>query len=215
MTVELSENVPAAKAAETGDASALVRRIRAGDRRAEEEFVARYSLGLEVVLAQLTRNPSLAEDIRQETLALMLTKLRGGELRQSEALPGFLRSVARNLLIAYRRKEARYSSLDQEPNATGLTSGPAQPPAEAPQLRQLLADEEAKRVRQLLGELRFQRDREILVRYYLTGDSKDEICRQLDVDPGLFNRVLYRARQRLRELWERSEKRLRLGESRT
>ncbi|MCP4656235.1 MAG: RNA polymerase sigma factor [bacterium] len=215
MTAQLSERTPATKTAETGGAGALVRRIRAGDRRAEEELVARYSMGVEVVLAQLTRNPSLAEDIRQETLALVLTKIRDGELRQPEALPGFLRSVARNLLIAECRKEARYSSLDQEPTATDLTPGPARPPAEAPQLRQLLADEEAKRVRQLLGELRFQRDREILVRYYLTGDSKDEICCRLDVDPDLFNRVLYRARQRLRELWERSEKRLRLGESRT
>ncbi len=214
MTADLSESASAATTAEPGDAGALVRRIRAGDRRAEEELVARYGLGLEVVLAQLTRDPSLAEDIRQETLALVLTKLRGGELREPEALPGFLRSVARNLLIADRRKEARYSSLDQEPNAAALTPGPARPPAAAPQLRQLLADEEAGRVRQLLGELRFQRDREILVRYYLTSDSKDEICRRLDVDPGLFNRVLYRARQRLRELWERSEKRLRLGESR-
>ena len=117
-------------------------------------------------------------------------------------------------LIADRRKEARYSRLDREPNAIDLVRKPARSAAEAPQLRHLLAEEEAEQVHRLLGELRFQRDRGILVRYYLTGDAKEEICRDLDVDPGLFNRALYRARQRLRELWEHSEKRLRLGERR-
>ncbi len=205
MTPKPSKSASTARSADKQDTGALVRRIRSGDRQAEEELVGRYSLGLEVMLAHLTGNSSLADDIHQETFALVLTKLRGGELRQPEALPGFVRSIARNLFIADRRKEARYGSLDSEPD---------RPSVEASQLRQLLAEEEAKRVRQLLGELRVRRDREILMRYYLTGDSKDRICRELEVDPGLFNRVLYRARQRLRELWERSEKQLRLKERR-
>jgi RNA polymerase sigma-70 factor (ECF subfamily) len=211
MAVEPTEAAAEKSAADGPDA--LVRRIREGDSRAEEELVERYRLGVEVILAQLTRDPSLAQDIHQETFALVLTKLRAGELRDPKALPGFLRSIARNLLIANRRKEARYSSLDQEPPVAGPDRGP-QRSAEASQLQQLLASEEAGRVRQLLGELRFERDRGILVRYYLTGDSREEICRDLEVDPGLFNRALYRARQRLRELWERSERRLHLGEQR-
>ena len=213
MTTELSESGPAPKTTQGYDAATLVRRIQDGDPRAEEELVSRYSLGLEAMLAQLTRDPALVEDIRQEALALVLVKLRGGALRQPEALPGFLRSIARNLLIANRRKEARYTALDQEQNLTESTSDPTRRTSGALQLRQLLADEEAKRTHQLLGELRHERDREVLVRYYLTGDSRDEICSLLDVDAGLFNRVLFRARQRLRELWDRSEKRLRLQES--
>lgn len=192
--------------ADPGD---LVRRIEAGDTRAEDKLVARYRLGVEVILAQLTRDPALAQDIHQETFALVLTKLRAGELRDPKALPAFLRSVARNLLIANRRKEARYNRLDEDRQVHGPTRGPVQ--RHPSQLQRLLASEEAERVRLLLGELRFERDRGILVRYYLTGDSREDICRDLDLDPGLFNRSLYRARQRFRELWERSEKRLRLG----
>ena len=211
MAVERIEASP--QTGKDADPGSLVQRIREGDAQAEEELVDRYRLGVEVILAQLTRDPALAQDIHQETFALVLTKLRAGELRDPKALPGFLRSVARNLLIANRRKEARYSGLDDESPSEGPLRTPA-PTTEAPQLQQLLAAEEAQRVRQLLGELRFERDRGILVRYYLTGDSREEICRDLEVDPGLFNRALYRARQRLRELWERSEKRLRLGERR-
>ena len=210
MAAESSGAAPGAQRAEGRDAAVLVRQIRDGDRRAEEELVARYSLGLEVMLSQLTRNQSLAQDIHQETLALVLTKVRAGELRQAEALPGFIRSIARNLLIANRRKEARYASLDREAERSDPAQGPGPTFSEAPQLSQLLAQEEAERVRQLLGELRFRRDRELLVRYYLTGEPKEMICRELEVDPELFNRLLYRARQRLRQLWERSEKRLRL-----
>ena len=82
------------------DPGALVRRIEAGDLQAENELVARYHLGVEVILAQLTRDAALAQDIHQETFALVLTKLRAGELRDPKALPGFLRSIARSLLIA-------------------------------------------------------------------------------------------------------------------
>ncbi len=196
---------------QTLDVSELVRRIQTGDpqtgdSQAEEMLVEHYRVGLQVILAQLTRDPALAQDIYQETLALVLTKLRAGELREPKALPGFIRSVARNLLIANRRKEARYTQGDQDQEVLPETHAPSGSSEDPPQLQQLLASEEAERVRQLLGELRFERDRVILVRYYLTGDSRDDICRDLDVDPGLFNRALYRARQRLRELWERSER---------
>lgn len=191
--------------------AALVARIEAGDAAAEADLVAQLSPGLRVILRRLTADAALADDLHQETLAVALRRIRARELRQPEALPGFIRATARNLFIADRRKEARYTDLGDEPEAAadrlraaaddGARLSPDQP------LRRLMAEEEARLVRQLLGELRHARDRELLVRVYLREEEKESVCRDLEIDPALYNRVLFRARQRLRELWERSEKR--------
>ena len=82
-------------------------------RAAESELVARFSRGLLLMLRRLVQNPALADDLHQETLALVIEKIRRGEVREPEKLAGFIRSTARNLFIADRRKEARYRALDE------------------------------------------------------------------------------------------------------
>ena len=54
-----------------------------------------------------------------------------------------------------------------------------------------MRQEEAHLVRRLLGEMRFERDRKILSHFYLSDRTKHEICRDLDVDPGGFKKVLW------------------------
>jgi RNA polymerase sigma-70 factor (ECF subfamily) len=55
-------------------------------------------------------------------------------------------------------------------------------------------------VRTLLAELPVPRDREILIRTYLEDQDKSVICEALGVDSAHYNRVLFRAKQRFREL---------------
>lgn len=190
------------------DLADLVRRIQADDPVAESELVTRFSRGLLLMLRRLVQNPALADDLHQETFALVLAKIRRGEVREPEKLSGFLRSTARNLFIADRRKEARYSSLDggreedERPSPELADRGPVP-------LDRVLADEEARQVRRLLDELRFERDRQLLLRFYVSDDSKEKICADLEIEPERFHQVLFRARERLRELWERAEKRQR------
>jgi RNA polymerase sigma-70 factor, ECF subfamily len=190
------------------DLSALVRRIQAGDPAAESELVARFSHGLVLMLRRLARNPALADDLHQETLALVLAKIRSGEVREPEKLAGFIRSTARNLFIADRRKEARYRAFD-EGEEEGLQPVAALADRAPAPLARVLADEEARQVERLLSELRFDRDRQLLLRFYLSDDSKEEICADLEIEPLRFHKVLFHARERLRELWERAEKRQR------
>jgi RNA polymerase sigma-70 factor (ECF subfamily) len=57
----------------------------------------------------------------------------------------------------------------------------------------------------VLRQLSISRDREILRRYYLSDDDKEVICRDLGLSPGHFDRVLYRAKQRMRELIDRQD----------
>ena len=190
----------------------LVQRIREKDQQAEEELVARFSKGLGLMLRRLAGDPSLAEDLHQETFRIVLEKLRAGELREPEKLPGYLRGTARNLLLAERRRGSRWRSEDEA--VASATPDRGQLAVEAPQLRRVLRQEEARLVRKLLGEMRFERDRQLLAHFYLSDRSKQEICSELDVDPDGFKKVLFRARERLRELWDRSQKRQRLVEDR-
>ena len=55
----------------------------------------------------------------------------------------------------------------------------------------------------LLDELPTQRDRQLLIRFYLEGGDKQQLCRELGLSPKHFDRVLMRARSRLRVIIER------------
>jgi RNA polymerase sigma-70 factor (ECF subfamily) len=192
------------------DLADLVRRIQAGEAEAESALVARFSHGLLLMLRRLAQNPALADDVHQETFALVLAKIRGGEVREPERIAGFIRGTARNVFIADRRKEARYRALDdgreEGEGARPESSFADRTPAA---LDRVLAQEEARQVRRLLDELRYDRDRQILLRFYLSDDGKEEICADLEIEPERFHQVLFRARERLRELWEHAEKRQR------
>lgn len=176
-------------------------RIAAGDRDAEAELVERFARGLGLLLRRLGADPAGVDDLRQETLAVTLEKLRRGEIRDPERLAGFVRGIARNLWRESCRRDGRTSELS-DPDA--LPAAPRRP------LDRLVAEEEARQVQRLLGELRHERDREVLVRFYLGEEPREAICRDVGVAPEQFNLVLHRARGRLRELCTRAAKRGRL-----
>src|SRR5262249_61928985 len=74
--------------------------------------------------------------------------------------------------------------------------------APGPRPRDIVARrQEARDIARTLESLPTERDREVLRRFYLTMDDKDRICDDLGLTRLQFNRVLYRARERFRELW--------------
>lgn len=179
----------------------LVRRIVSGDPAAEAELVRRFSRALTFLLRRLTRDEALAEDLYQETFRLVIEKVRHGELREAERLPGFVSSLARNLFLASARRTGRRRKWDGDPEASEVAPDPA-----PGQLAKLLAQERAMNVRSVLAELKNDRDREILARYYIADENKEDICRDLELTDLHFNRVLFRARQRYKELFERRQR---------
>jgi hypothetical protein len=54
----------------------------------------------------------------------------------------------------------------------------------------------------MLEEMPVARDREVLVRFYLDDEDRETICRELRLSEEHFNRVIFRARNRFRELVE-------------
>jgi RNA polymerase sigma-70 factor, ECF subfamily len=175
----------------------LVHRIVSGDPAAEAELVHRFSRALTFLLKRLTRDETAAEDLYQETFRLVIEKVRGGELRDAERLPGFVSSMARNLFLGSVRRSGRRQKWHGDAETTETAPDPA-----PGQLTKLLAQERAAAVRQVLAELKNDRDREILSRYYIADETKEDICSDLELSDLHFNRVLFRARQRYKELFE-------------
>jgi len=176
------------------EAAAIARRIQAGDRRAESEMAIRYGPGVAAILRRAAGERALADDLYQEVFRLTIEKLRAGALREPDKLPGFICQLARNLAIGHFRRERRRKDNADVDELVVPDPGPSP-------LDQLLLGEKAALVRQVLDELTTDRDRELLRRFYLDGDDKDQVCRQLGLSAVHFNRVLFRARERYRELF--------------
>lgn len=181
-------------------ATDLVRRIGGGDADAERELWQRYARGLLMMLTRRTGDPELAADLRQETYLVALEKLRGDGLAEPERLAAYLHGIARNLMIGDIRKKARRRT-GPDTELVERCAADYEPSA----LEQLSRQQVAALTRQLLGELRVERDRELLSRYFVHDQDKGVICAELELDSVHFNRVLHRAKSRLRELVEKRQ----------
>jgi RNA polymerase sigma-70 factor, ECF subfamily len=190
--------VDVVRADDTQSGADLVSRIRAGDQRAEEELVGRYGRGVAIIIRREVRQSAAAADLTQETFRIALEKIRRGDLREPEKLSGFICSLARNLAIGHHRQSSREESL------TGIEVARPLPDPAPGQLEELLQKEKAAIVRQAINDLPTERDRQVLFRFYIAEEGKEQICADLGLDSLHFNRVLFRARQRYKELYEKA-----------
>ena len=189
--------MPVESAARSEQPADLVRRILAGERGAEDELVSRYKSGVSIIVRRMVKDSGVTDDLSQETFRLVLEKIRRGEVREAERLSGFVCSIARNLALDHFRQIRRLET--QEDVAAIPLSDPA-----PDQLSVLLQRERAAAIRQVLQELESARDRALLYRFYIAEEDKEQICSDLGLSSLHFNRVLHRARQRFRELYEQS-----------
>lgn len=170
------------------DNARLVALIQRGHTQAESEMVKRFARGVQMMLARKC-NPDVAEDVAQETWRVTIEKVRNGDLRQPDRLPAFIHQIARNQIIMYFRK---YSEVHEMPGENDLESNLPNP--EQNYETQQLSDQ----VRELINRLDTPRDREILMRFYVNEEDKDIICDDLGLTSQHFNRVIYRAKTRIR-----------------
>lgn len=176
-------------------ADKLLHKIQTGDQRAEAEFVKVFSGSLMSMLLTKAQDPEIARDCYQKTLLITLKKIRAGDIRKPESIFAFLSSTAANVVIIHRRFESRYTNLgDRVFQLTGETDDAATQEKDTETIRLLL--------NKLLNQLPVRRDREILRRFYLHEEDKITICRDFGIKSEHFDRVLYRAKQRVRQLLE-------------
>jgi RNA polymerase sigma-70 factor (ECF subfamily) len=168
-------------------------RIESGDPAAEAELVAHYQRAVSLVLLRRTGKPHLAKDLSQDTFVVVLRRLRAGELNNPNALSTFIRQTAVNISIDHFRREQRYVS--QEDDVIALHSA-----HEDRRAQEIDNATTRAMLDEALAQLSISRDRDILRRFYLQDEDKDSICRDLGLSAAHFDRVLYRAKQRMRQL---------------
>ncbi len=187
------ELVAAAGATKVGPFS----RVKRTDPAAVEQALRQHYPGLVALLMRRIGDRQLALDVLHDAIVTALTKLEAGTPVAPEVLAGFVFRTAMNHLRNHRRnartRGGNEGPIDALPADSGLE------PVEQSQkagMREL--------VRNVLQGLPSPRDREVLVRFYLDDEDKMQICESFDLTGPQFDRVIYRARDRLRELVERS-----------
>ncbi|MBI4906015.1 MAG: sigma-70 family RNA polymerase sigma factor [Acidobacteria bacterium] len=171
----------------------LVSAIVSGDRSAEAELVDWFARGLAIILSRIVKDHQTVEDLRQDSFRIAIERLRSGALRDPDALPGFMAMIARNVAIEHLRQRTPGALSATAPDPTG---GPSQ-------YHDLARKQNAAIVRKILNELPQPRDRELLYRFYIADEEKETICERFGLSALHFNRVLHRARERFRELFEK------------
>lgn len=166
------------------------------DRAAVEALIAKHYTGLRLLIQRRVGNAEAAADILNQAACTAWEKWQAGQVQRPEEIGGYIFQVAMNLLRNRRRKIVERSDRHVDSDVLG------QLPANIDATDRWLEKKIAVRVKQILQELTSARDREILVRFYLQEEEKDAICRDLALAPDQFDKVLHRARARLKELLE-------------
>ena len=166
----------------------LARRIRDGDRGAEEELAERFRQRVYVMALARTRDPEAAKDLVQEVLLGVLRALRDGKLRAEERLSAFVHGTARNRVNDHL--QARQKRQDGR-------SLPPRPPAASPEERFVQAERQVL-VRRALRSLG-ARDQEILLLTLVEGLKPGEIAERLGLRPELVRKRKSRAVRKVRQ----------------
>jgi RNA polymerase sigma-70 factor (ECF subfamily) len=136
------------------------------------------------------------EDLVQETLLIVIQRLRGAGVTEPDKLAAFAAQTARNLAIASQRKVERQRT-DLDSDATERNADPSR------SVVTVAEDVEAAlAVRALLRELPQARDRLMLKRFYIDDEDKEAICQEMQLSEAAFNQALSRARRRFRQILE-------------
>ena len=171
-----------------------VERLRGGDFRTQEHFVAYFSELIQLKLRSRLNSPQAIEDVRQETFARVLVALRGeGGIRQPERLGAFVNSICNNVLLEHYRASSRHSSLEDEEEKDF-------PATTIDIVGAVAAKQMEAKIREILEDMP-ERDRRLLREVFLEERDKDEVCRDFGVDRDYLRVLVHRAKQSFKSLY--------------
>lgn len=172
-----------------------------GDRAAESRMLVALRPGVLSVLRYGAYSRWIdPEDLTQETLHIVVERVRTATIDDPRKLCAFAAQTARNLALNAVRKTLRQQTLVDSELIDEIAQNTGMEQNDLPESDDLVL---AEAVAALLEELPTERDRQLLVRFYLDGTDKQVLCREVGLSPKHFDRVLMRARSRLRAIIER------------
>lgn len=172
---------------------AYVQRLRSGDFRTQEHFVAYFSELIRLKLRSRVRAPEDIEDLRQEVFARVLVALRKETgIREPDRLGAFVNSTCRNVLLEYYR----------EPKDTGLPENePGDVPDPSPDVVSKIADQQTQKVVRAILEKMPDKDSRVLRAVFLNECDKDQVCQEFGIDRDYLRVLVHRAKQQFKSLY--------------
>ena len=171
------------------DVADLVRRAQRGDRDAFGRLVEKFQRTVHAICLRRVSNPSEALELTQEVFLHVMRRI--DQLREPERFAGWLRQVAVRMAINRMTRQVAPASVE-----TNVLEGAAGETHDDP-LDQLIARERAQHLWEALARIKTI-DREVLVAFYIQGESLIEIADRLDAPIGTIKRRLHTARKRLK-----------------
>jgi RNA polymerase sigma-70 factor (ECF subfamily) len=168
-----------------------VRRLLAGDRQTVEEFYAYFNRMMLMALRKKLRSLDDIDDVRQETFSRVWKKLPA--VRDAGALGSFVMTTCDHVRLETIRKNDRAERTD------GWSETQTDPDGF---LNSLIQVEDDDRVKRILARMD-SRDRAILTAFFLDEMAPDEICRKFEVERQYLRVLLYRAKKKFRDLYEK------------
>jgi RNA polymerase sigma-70 factor (ECF subfamily) len=166
------------------------------DKQSVELLIGRQYAGLLLFFRRKVGDKELADDLVNEAVATTLEHLHAGRISQPRQIAGYVFRVAMNHWRNQRRRLGERPERRTNPDIVEELAANTADDADCQ------ASELRRRVRGILEELPTRRDRELVTRFYLNEDEKSDICSALGLAPLHFDKVIFRARKRMRELLE-------------
>jgi len=180
---------------ETHETSVIRDAVGGEDRTRLDALISSNYPGLRSLIFRTVRDRALAHDLLNEAVVIAWEHYRSGRIAQRDRIAGYVYQVAMNLLRNYRRKLS-----EREDRRAGVQALELLAATDVDYER--LESQIAARVRDIVEDLPTARDREIVTRFYLDEDEKETICRDLGLTHLHFDKVIHRARKRMKSLLE-------------
>jgi len=178
-----------AEAANQSKWTPLVERIRQGDREAVGELYEQLLPGLRFYFVNRLGRDA-ASDAAHSVFLRAVEQIAQGDLREPEALPGYMRTMAARYVCAQieQRQREQWQSLTPLMESR-LSDGRKGPESEYGQQERLTL---ALKVLRGMSE----REREILTRFYLYEQTQEQICKEMGLTATQFRLLKSRAKAR-------------------
>jgi RNA polymerase sigma-70 factor (ECF subfamily) len=159
-------------------------------------LIEKNYVGLRLLVSRRCGDQHVAADLLNDAVCTTWAKWQAGKIERPDQIAGYVLQVTMNLLRNHRR------SIGERPEKRADAAKLQELPSDTQPGDEAMEREIASQVKNVIRGMSSQRDRAILVRFYLDEEDKEAICRDLGLSALQFDKILHRARGRLRKLLE-------------
>jgi len=184
----------------------LVEKAKVGDQQAYGELLGRYRDAIYFMLLKMVNNPIDAEDLTIEAFGKAFKNI--DQYAPNFAFSTWLFKIATNNCIDFiRKKRASHISLDQTADGEDSMAPSSLIPSDVPDPEAYMINKQKiKHMRKIVSRLK-PRYRQLVELRYFKEYSYEEIAVELDIPIGTVKAQLFRARELLLNILNRSSER--------